>query len=121
MLYRVTPADLARAHARGGRAPLAAQDDLGGAVPAHAPDACALNGLVADPTGRLLFVVDMTGGGLYRVDVTDGSASEVTLVGGDLVHGDGLALSHRTLWAARTTRPTRSPTGASPPTAPRPA
>lgn len=96
VIYRVTPAEVAR----GGRAPLVAHFDLSGAVPPHSPDAYTLNGIVADPTGRLLFVVDMTGGGLYRVDVTDGSVRQVTLHGGDLVNGDGLELFHRTLWAA---------------------
>ncbi|KOV63774.1 superoxide dismutase [Streptomyces sp. MMG1121] len=98
VVYRVTPADLTRAH--GGRAPLTAHFDLSGSVPPHAPDAFTLNGIAADPTGHLLFVVDMTGGGLYRVDVRDGSVRQVALHGGDLTHGDGLVLSHRTLWAA---------------------
>ncbi|MGW3204502.1 SMP-30/gluconolactonase/LRE family protein [Streptomyces sp. NPDC001135] len=98
VIYRVTPADLARA--RGGRAPLTAQYDLSGAVPAHSPDDYNLNGIVADPAGRLLFAVDMTGGGLYRVGVADGSIRQVTLHGGDLKHGDGLELAHGTLWAA---------------------
>ncbi|MFB7503875.1 SMP-30/gluconolactonase/LRE family protein [Streptomyces broussonetiae] len=98
VIYRITPADLARA--RGGRAPLTAHFDLSGVVPPHGPDGYALNGIAADPTGRLLFAVDMTGGGLYRVDVRDGSVRQVTLHGGDLKHGDGLELSHRTLWAA---------------------
>ncbi|OLZ67251.1 superoxide dismutase [Streptomyces sp. IMTB 2501] len=98
VVYRITPADLARAH--GGRAPLIARYDLSGAVPSHGPDAYTLNGIAADATGRRLFVVDMTGGGLYRVDVTDGTVRQVTLHGGDLLHGDGLGLSHRTLWAA---------------------
>ncbi|KUN08668.1 superoxide dismutase [Streptomyces yokosukanensis] len=101
LIYRITPADLARAH--GGRAPLTAHVDLGRAVPPHGPDAYTLNGIVADPTGHRLFVVDMTGGGLYRVDAADGSVRQVTLHGGDLVHGDGLELSHRTLWAAHNT------------------
>ncbi|MFD8391542.1 SMP-30/gluconolactonase/LRE family protein [Streptomyces sp. NPDC059680] len=96
VIYRVTPAEVAR----GGSAPLAAHFDLSGAVPRHSPNAYTLNGIAADPTGRLLFAVDMTGGGLYRVDVTDGSVRQVALYGGDLVNGDGLELSHRTLWAA---------------------
>ncbi|MEV5879996.1 SMP-30/gluconolactonase/LRE family protein [Streptomyces sp. NPDC052101] len=98
VVYRITPADLARA--RGGTGSLVAHFDLSGAIPPHSEDAYTLNGITADPTGRLLFVVDMTGGGLYRVDVADGSISQVTLYGGDLKHGDGLELSHRTLWAA---------------------
>ncbi|GGU81666.1 hypothetical protein GCM10010260_12650 [Streptomyces filipinensis] len=98
LIYRVTPADLARA--RGGRAPLTAHYDLSGAVSAHSPDDYTLNGIAADPAGRLLFAVDMTGGGLYRVGVTDGSVRRVALHGGDLKHGDGLELAHGTLWAA---------------------
>lgn len=96
VIYRVTPGEVAR----GGRAPLTPHYDLSGMVPPHAPDSYTLNGIAADPTGRLLFAVDMTGGGLYRVGVRDGSTRQVTLHGGDLTHGDGLCLSHRTLWAA---------------------
>jgi sugar lactone lactonase YvrE len=98
VLYRVTPAEVARA--RGGRLPLTPHYDLSGAVPSHPSGSFTLNGIVADPTGRLLFAVDMTGGGLFRVDTVTGAVRQVTLQGGDLVHGDGLELSHRTLWAA---------------------
>lgn len=98
LVYRVTPAEVSRA--RGGRAPLTARYDLSAAVPAQPGAAYTLNGVVADPSGRLLFTVDMTGGGLYRVAVADGSVRRVALHGGDLVHGDGLELVGRTLWAA---------------------
>jgi Cu-Zn family superoxide dismutase len=98
LIYRVTPAEVIRA--RGGRAPLTARYDLSGALPPQPPASYALNGIVSDLAGRLLFVVDMTGGGLYRVDTAEGSVRQVTLHGGDLVHGDGLELVHRTLWAA---------------------
>ncbi|GGW32038.1 hypothetical protein GCM10010503_04720 [Streptomyces lucensis JCM 4490] len=98
LVYRVTPAEVARA--RGGRAPLTVRYDLNGALPPHPPGSITLNGIVADRTGRLLFVVDMTGGGLYRVSVADGSVRQVALHGGDMVHGDGLELAHRTLWVA---------------------
>ncbi|GHI05238.1 superoxide dismutase [Streptomyces cellostaticus] len=114
VVYRVTPDEVTRA--RGGRAPLTAHYDLTGALPPSSSGAYALNGIAADPTGALLFVVDMTGGGLYRVHTATGSIRQVTLYGGDLTHGDGLELRHRTLWAAHNasntlTRWHLSPTG----------
>ncbi|MEU6511129.1 SMP-30/gluconolactonase/LRE family protein [Streptomyces sp. NPDC046942] len=113
VVYRITPAEVTR----GTRAPLRARYDLSGTVPSHGPDAYTLNGIAADPTGRLLFVVDMTAGGLYRIDTRDDSVRQVVLYGGDLTHGDGLILSHRTLWAAQNAINTLSrwhlsPTGA---------
>ncbi|MGW7385683.1 SMP-30/gluconolactonase/LRE family protein [Streptomyces sp. NPDC054794] len=98
VLYRVTPADLARAC--GGRAALTPYVDFSGVLAPHPTDAFTLNGIVADPAGRRLFVVDMTGGDLYRVDVATGAIRRVALHGGDLTHGDGLELAHGTLWAA---------------------
>ncbi|MFE9017144.1 SMP-30/gluconolactonase/LRE family protein [Streptomyces sp. NPDC007808] len=98
LIYRVTPAELARA--RGGRAPLTARYDLSRALTPRPPTAPVLNGIVADPTGSMLFVVDMPGGGLYRVSVADGSVRQVTLRGADMVHGDGMELAHGTLWVA---------------------
>ncbi|MBP2049227.1 sugar lactone lactonase YvrE [Streptomyces griseochromogenes] len=98
VIYRVTPDEVTRA--RGGRAPLTAHYDLTDALPPRPSGTYTLNGIVADATGRLLFVVDMTGGGLYRVHTATGATSQVTLQGGDLTHGDGLELHHRTLWAA---------------------
>ncbi|MFF5535990.1 SMP-30/gluconolactonase/LRE family protein [Streptomyces cinerochromogenes] len=98
LIYRVTAAELARA--RGGRAAFTARYDLSAGLPSRPSAAYALNGIAADPGGRLLFVVDMPGGGLYRVAVADGSVRQVALHGGDLTHGDGLELEHGTLWAA---------------------
>ncbi|ARP74349.1 superoxide dismutase [Streptomyces pluripotens] len=98
LVYRVTPAELLRA--RGGGAPLTARYDLSRLLPPHQPGTFALNGIAADRSGRLLFVVDMTGGGLYRIDSVTGSMRQVALHGGDLVHGDGLELAHGTLWVA---------------------
>ena len=95
VVYRVTPADLRRV--RGGSATLDAAYDLSAVAPA---DGLFLNGIVADPAGRCLFVVGMTGGGLYRVTTASGAVSQVALNGGDLTHGDGLELAHGTLWAA---------------------
>jgi sugar lactone lactonase YvrE len=99
VIYRVTPADLARAH--GDRATLTAVYDLSGAVAPHASGTYTLNGIVADAAGRYLLVVDMTAGDLFRVDLRTGAVRQVTLHGGDLTHGDGLELAHGTLWAAQ--------------------
>ncbi|MFF4904664.1 SMP-30/gluconolactonase/LRE family protein [Streptomyces sp. NPDC001260] len=97
VVYRVTPADLARAR-NGGDATLDAAYDLSAVAD---PDGLFLNGIVVDPSGRHLFVVGMTGGGLYRVDTASGAVRQVALHGGDLTHGDGLELVHGTLWAAQ--------------------
>lgn len=96
VIYRVTPADLAR----GPRGTLTPAYDLSRVKDPGSPDAFTLNGVVADPAGHRLFTVDMTGGGLYRVDITTGAVHQVVLYGGDLTHGDGLELTHGTLWAA---------------------
>ncbi|MCI3272854.1 SMP-30/gluconolactonase/LRE family protein [Streptomyces cylindrosporus] len=97
VIYRVTPADVAR----GGLATLVPRHDLSGVLAPHPSDAFTLNGIVADPAGRHLYVVDMTGGDLYRVAVATGAVRRVTLIGGDLTHGDGLELAHGRLWAAQ--------------------
>ncbi|MFJ5775967.1 SMP-30/gluconolactonase/LRE family protein [Streptomyces sp. NPDC093094] len=95
VLYRVTPGDVAR----GGRGVLRVAHDLGGVL-APRPDGSpfSLNGIVTD--GRRLFVVDMIAGELFRVDPATGAVRRVALLGGDLLHGDGLELAHGTLWAA---------------------
>ncbi|MGI5457718.1 SMP-30/gluconolactonase/LRE family protein [Streptomyces sp. CA-249302] len=97
VVYRVTPAEVAR----GGRATLVPGYDLSGVLAPHPADAFTLNGIVADAAGRYLYVVDMTGGDLFRVAVATGAVRQVTLIGGDLTHGDGLELAHGRLWAAQ--------------------
>lgn len=97
VIYRVTPADVTR----GGRAQLSPRFDLSAVLAPHPTDAFTLNGIVADPSGRHLYVVDMTGGDLFRVTVATGAVRQVALNGGDLTHGDGLELAHGTLWAAQ--------------------
>ncbi|MFJ9415228.1 SMP-30/gluconolactonase/LRE family protein [Streptomyces sp. NPDC101227] len=98
VVYRVTPRQLARAAAHGGRAALTTAYDLRGALPADPPDAVRLNGIVADPSGRYLLTVDMTAGALYRIDLASGAVRQVALHGGDALHGDGLELRGNTLW-----------------------
>ncbi|MFJ8084143.1 SMP-30/gluconolactonase/LRE family protein [Streptomyces sp. NPDC096205] len=95
VLYRVTPAEVAR----GGRGVLRVAHDLSGALtPRPADSPFSLNGI--DTDGRRLFVVDMPVGELFRVDPATGAVRRVELLGGDLRHGDGLALAHGTLWVA---------------------
>ncbi|MGW9171436.1 SMP-30/gluconolactonase/LRE family protein [Streptomyces decoyicus] len=98
VLYRVTPRQLARAAAHGGRAELTTAYDLAGALPNAPAGGVALNGIVADPSGRYLLTVDMTAGTLYRVDVASGAVRQVALHGGDALHGDGLEMRGNTLW-----------------------
>ncbi|KUL46145.1 superoxide dismutase [Streptomyces sp. NRRL F-4489] len=98
VVYRVTPAQLARAAAHGGRAELTAAYDLTGVLPPVPAGIVTLNGIVADPSGRYLLTVDMTAGTLYRVEVATGSIRQVALAGGDMEHGDGLEMRGRTLW-----------------------
>ncbi|MEU5545533.1 superoxide dismutase [Streptomyces sioyaensis] len=98
VLYRVTPRQLARAAAHSGRAELTTAYDLAGARPNAPAGGVALNGIVADPSGRYLLTVDMTAGTLYRVDVASGAVRQVALHGGDALHGDGLEMCGNTLW-----------------------
>ncbi|MGW7641010.1 SMP-30/gluconolactonase/LRE family protein [Streptomyces decoyicus] len=98
VLYRVTPRQLARAAAHGRRAELTTAYDLAGALPNAPAGGVALNGIVADPSGRYLLTVDMTAGTLYRVDVASGAVRQVALHGGDALHGDGLEIRGNTLW-----------------------
>ncbi|MEU9208252.1 superoxide dismutase [Streptomyces sp. NPDC048415] len=98
VIYRVTPADLARAASHGGRSTLTTAYDLSGVVAPHPSGTFTLNGIVA--SDRFLLTVDMTGGALYRVDLATGDVRQVVLSGGDLVNGDGLELVGDTLWAA---------------------
>ncbi|MGW7264185.1 SMP-30/gluconolactonase/LRE family protein [Streptomyces sp. NPDC054842] len=106
VVYRVTPADLARATARGGRSVLTTAYELGGVLTPHAPGTFTLNGIVA--AGRHLFTVDMAAGTLHRVDLATGAVRPVALSGGDLRHADGLELVNGTLWAAHNTTNTIS-------------
>ncbi|WP_406374352.1 superoxide dismutase [Streptomyces sp. NBC_00647] len=98
VVYRVTPAQRARAAAHGGRAVLTPAYDFGGVLAPHPAGTYTLNGIVAGD--RCLFTVDMTGGALYRVDLKTGAIRHVALHGGDLANGDGLELVGDTLWAA---------------------
>ncbi|MEU8783438.1 superoxide dismutase [Streptomyces sp. NPDC048637] len=98
VLYRVTPRQLTRAAAHGGRAELTTAYDLTRGIPDAPAGGVALNGIVADPSGRYLLTVDMTAGTLYRVGLASGAVRQVALHGGDALHGDGLDLRGDTLW-----------------------
>lgn len=100
LVYRVTPAQLRRASAEDRPAALRTGFDLADVLGPQQPDSFALNGIVADPSGRFVLTVDMTGGRLYRLDTASGGIHEVELHGADLTHADGLELRHRTLWVA---------------------
>ncbi|MFD8008688.1 SMP-30/gluconolactonase/LRE family protein [Streptomyces sp. NPDC058955] len=104
VIYRVTPADLARA--RGGRSPLTPRYDLTGLLTPRPADGFSLNGITTD--GRRLYVVDMPVGELFRIDLRSGAVRRTALHGGDLKHGDGLELAGRTLWVAHNTTDTIS-------------
>lgn len=103
VIYRVTPAQLARTAAGSGRATLTARFDLSAAIGPHAHDTYTLNGIVTDPSGRHLLTPDMSGGHLYRVDLASGEIRRVALHGGTMLAADGLELRHGTLWAAHNT------------------
>ncbi|MBH0778217.1 SMP-30/gluconolactonase/LRE family protein [Nocardia bovistercoris] len=99
VVYRITPAQLEQARSGGGITEMTTQFDLSGLLAARAPNAFNLNGIVADD--RYLLVVDMVPGELYRIPLTGADPiRKVTLVGGDLVNGDGLELRENSLWAA---------------------
>ncbi|MGI5352004.1 SMP-30/gluconolactonase/LRE family protein [Streptomyces sp. CA-250714] len=104
VVYRVTPAQLARARAEGGRGQLVPRFDLSGLLPPR-PDEkpYALNGIAAGPHGRYLLTADMTGGGLYRLDPSTGRASRVELHGADLRNADGLETAGNRMWVVHNT------------------
>ncbi|WP_067887417.1 SMP-30/gluconolactonase/LRE family protein [Actinomadura chibensis] len=99
-VYRVTPAQLEKAHEQGGETPLTPAFDLSDVVEPHAPDTITLNGIVAGPSGRYLLTVDMTGGDLYRIALPSGKVDKVALTGGDVTTGDGMEFQDNTLWVA---------------------
>ncbi|MFF5445226.1 SMP-30/gluconolactonase/LRE family protein [Streptomyces sp. NPDC012888] len=84
VVYRVTPADLAR-----GAGELRVAYDLG--LPGGT---ITLNGIVSDPAGRYLLTANMTSGVLHRIDLRSGAVTQVALEGApDLRAADGLHLS----------------------------
>jgi sugar lactone lactonase YvrE len=106
VVYRVTKDQVADAAAHGGRADLTTQFDLSTTVAPHDASTFALNGIVADDSGRYLLIVDMDAGDLYRVATAPNSPDpirKVAMHGADLKHGDGLELHGDTLWAAQNT------------------
>ncbi|MFG2493549.1 SMP-30/gluconolactonase/LRE family protein [Streptomyces caniferus] len=103
VLYRVTPGQLARAAAHGGRAELTTAYDLTHVLPSIPAGSPGLNGIVVDPSGRYLLTVNTTAGTLYRVDLASGAVRHVTLRGGGVLHGDGLDMRGNTLWVVHNT------------------
>ncbi|MBF6452934.1 SMP-30/gluconolactonase/LRE family protein [Nocardia cyriacigeorgica] len=104
VLYRVSPADLNRVIAGGGRGELTVGFDLNPVIEPHGPEAYTLNGITADAAGSLLLVVDSAGGDLYRVDLgsdAGGAIGKVDLNGGEVSMGDGLELDGTTLRVAQ--------------------
>lgn len=65
------------------------------------PGAFNANGIVATPDGSELIIVNTTTGSLYRVDAANGHATEIDLIGGDVVAGDGLLLAGQTLYVVQ--------------------
>ncbi|UNZ22064.1 superoxide dismutase [Streptomyces sp. 891-h] len=104
VVYRVTPAQLARAQATGGRGQLVTRFDLAEVVPPPTDQVpYTLNGIAAGPGGRYLVTADMTGGGLYRLDPVTGKVSRVRLHGADLRNADGLETAGNRLWVVHNT------------------
>ncbi|MBQ1158121.1 superoxide dismutase [Streptomyces sp. A73] len=104
VVYRVTPAQFARARAEGGRDRLTVHSDLSGLLPPRPGEVpSALNGIAAGPGGRYLLTVDMTGGGLYRVDPRTGKASRVDTHGVELRNADGLETAGNRMWVVHNT------------------
>jgi sugar lactone lactonase YvrE len=62
------------------------------------PNVFRLNGIDATPNGKTLVVVNSTDGELYRIDAATEVVSTIDL-GGESVHGDGILLTGRTLFA----------------------
>lgn len=58
-----------------------------------------LNGIDATPNGKTLIVVNSTDGELYRMDTSSGVVDTIDV--GESVHGDGILLAGKTLYAVR--------------------
>jgi sugar lactone lactonase YvrE len=71
--------------------------DLAG-TPIVYEDGFNLNGIVPTPDGSSLLVVQSNTGELFRISTATKDVVQVEL-GGELVHGDGLALRGQTLYA----------------------
>lgn len=66
------------------------------------PDAINANGVVGTPDERALIVVKSTPGELYKVNPKTGRATRITLIGAtDVVNGDGLVRTGRTLYVVQ--------------------
>jgi len=50
------------------------------------------NGIVATHHGKRLIIINSTTGALYKVNPKNGKAKEISVVGGELINGDGMLL-----------------------------
>lgn len=66
--------------------------DLNTTAVRYRPNEVNLNGIVASADGRWLLSVQLNTGQLWRIDTRARAVTEVTVTGGSLLHGDGLAL-----------------------------
>jgi sugar lactone lactonase YvrE len=73
--------------------------DLTALAPAEA-NVFRLNGIDATPDGRTLIAVNSTDGELYRIVAATETVTTIELAGAS-VHGDGILLAGRTLYAVR--------------------
>ena len=73
--------------------------DLTAAAPAEA-NVFRLNGIDATPDGRTLIAVNSTDGELYRIMAATEAVTSIDLAGSS-VHGDGILLAGRILYAVR--------------------
>ena len=60
-----------------------------------------LNGIVATPNGKTLIAVQSFSKKLYRIDASTGVARTIDIGGYDLVNGDGLLLTGKTLYVVQ--------------------
>ncbi|MDG4858836.1 SMP-30/gluconolactonase/LRE family protein [Streptomyces sp. T-3] len=102
VVYRVTPAELAGAMARGGDGGnLVTAFDLNAIVTPQPEGTIKLNGIECTATCSHLVTVDMATGELFRLEIATGTVREITVQGGSLLSGDGLLLEKNKLWVAQ--------------------
>lgn len=68
---------------------------------AHVANAFNLNGIDATRNGKTLVAVQSVTGRLYRIDPATGVAREISLRGENVMNGDGILLTGRTLYVVQ--------------------